>query len=152
MLLCIAYWITSGGTCLVVPFLVMENLNLQIFIFLMCLNPLRLFFATRIISSLVSGSLFIWLLCPSDMILVFLYSFLLSGFGGDIRSIIFSASEWFCPSYFSKQSFFSENWYLETIIWMFGAFIITGFSLFLRYFQWTEIVNAFFRKSNKILD
>lgn len=58
-------------------------------------------------------------------------------------------SDWLyvCPrtvlSTLFSESFFSGNWYLETTICMFGAFIIAAFSLFLRCFQWTELGNTF---------
>lgn len=142
----------SGGTWLAVPFLVTGSLNLQGFIFLMCLNPLQSFSDPQDLASVVVGAPSVApLSCGGCSILWTL----LWGFE-DLRE----RSDWLyvCPrtvlSMLFSESFFSGNWYLETTICMFGAFIITAFSLFLRCFQWTELGNTFFffRKRNKILD
>lgn len=94
---------------------------------------------------------FIWLLYSSEMIPVFLWSFFAFRIWERYQVDYIFVPERFCPSGFSKKSFFNGNWYLETTICMFGAFIVTGFSLFLRCFQWTELINTFFRKRNKRL-
>lgn len=91
---------------------------------------------TQIVSSLVSGNLFIWLLCCLNMIPVFWYSVSAPGFVRDNQ-----AGYIFCPRTILSQLFFSTSLFffqwelmLETTIWMFWAFVITELPLFLGIF------------------
>ena len=47
----------------------------------------------------------------------------------EIRLTIFLPQNYSAPAIFSASLFFCGNWYLETTIWMFGAFVITAFGL-----------------------
>lgn len=110
------------------------HLNVQVFIFLMGLSPLQSFFMTlQVISSLVSDPLFIWLLCPSDMIPVFLYSFF------SFRSWESYQADYFCPRAILPQPFIQAvlfQWELifrdhNLDVWDIHYY---GFSLFLGIF------------------
>lgn len=71
----------------------------------MCLNPLRRCDA-QVFSPLVSGNPFLWLLCPADMIPVFLWSFFTLEFMREIRLTILLLQNYSAPAVFSASLFF----------------------------------------------